>query len=128
MTNEIQSHAVKGIVHVDFQQISLSEEVKTDVVIKISGKESIEAQRMILINHADTISVKGLPQNIPDSIEVNVAELKLGETITFGDVKLPKGIICESNPAHLVATLIESKLQETEETEEAAVVGEKLEA
>src|SRR5665648_705461 len=86
MTNEIQSHAVKGITHVDFQQISLTEDVKTDVLIKIIGKEVIEAQRLILIHHADTISVKGLPQDIPDSIEVNVSELKLGENITFGDI------------------------------------------
>ena len=118
MTNEIQSHAVKGITHVDFQQISLTEEVKTDVAIKIIGKEAIEAQRLVLIHHTDTISVKGLPQDIPDFIEVNVSELKLGENITFADVVLPKGIVCESDPLHLVASLIESKLQETEETEE----------
>ena len=83
---------------------------------------------MILIHHTDTISVKGLPQDIPDSIEVNVSELKLGENITFGDIILPKGIICENDPTHLVVTLIESKIQETEETEETeevAVVEEK---
>ncbi len=118
MTNEIQSHAVKGITHVDFQQISLTEEVKTDVLIKIIGKEAIEAQRLVLIHHADTISVKGLPQDIPDAIEVNVSELKLGDNITFADVVLPKGIVCESDPTHLVASLIESKLQETEEVDE----------
>jgi len=132
MTNEIQSHAVKGITHVDFQQISLSEEVKTDVLIKITGKEAIEAQRLILIHHSDTISVKGLPQDIPDSIEVNVSELKLGENITFGDVLLPKGIVCESDSTHLVATLIESKVQdeieESKETEVEAVTEENTEA
>jgi len=128
MTNEIQSHAVKGITHVDFQQISLSEEVKTDVLIKIIGKEAIEAKRLILIHHSDTISVKGLPQDIPDSIEVNVSELQLGENITVGEVLLPKGIVCESDPAHLVASLIESKVQEeidkieeVKETEEVVV-------
>lgn len=124
MTSEIQSHAVKGVVHVDFNQISLSEEVKTDVLIKIIGKEAIEAQRLVLIHHTDIISIKGLPQSIPDSIEVNVSELKLGENITFADVILPKGIVCESDPTHLVATLIESKLQETEETAETPVVEE----
>lgn len=118
MTGEIQSHAVKGITHVDFQQISLSEEVKTDVAIKITGKEAIEAQRLIIMHHTDTISIKGLPQDIPDFIEVNVSELKLGENITFGDVVLPKGMVSESDPTHLVVSLIESKLQEAEETEE----------
>lgn len=131
MTNEIQSHAVKGITHVDFQQISLTEEVKTDVMIKIIGKEAIEAQRLILIGHADTISVKGLPQDIPDLIEVNVSKLQLGDIITFADVKLPKGIVCESDPAHLVATLVESKVQEEieegKETEEAVATEDKAE-
>lgn len=120
MTNEIQSHSVKGVVHVDFQQISLSEEVKTDVLIKIVGKEAIEAQRLILIHHMDTITVKGLPQSIPDSIEVDVTELKLGKHISIGDIKFPKGILCESDPDTIVATVIESKMQEAVEEIEAA--------
>lgn len=125
MTNEIQSHSVKGLVHVDFQQISLSEEVKTDVLIKIVGKEAIEAQRLILIHHMDTITVKGLPQSIPDTIEVDVKDLQLGKSITIGDLTLPKGIVFESDPELVVATVIESKMQETDE--EAEVVEETTE-
>lgn len=119
MTNEIQTHSVKGVVHVDFQEISLSEEVKTDVLIKIVGKEAIEAQRLILIHHMDTITVKGLPQSIPDLIEVDVTDLQLGKSITIGDIKLPDGIACESDPELVVATVIESKIQETAEETDA---------
>ena len=127
MTNEIQAHSVKGIVHVDFQQISLSEEVKTDVLIKIVGKEAIEAQRLILIHHMDTITVKGLPQSIPDSIEVDVADLELGKSIHLSDIKFPEGIVCESDPELVVATVIESKMQEEAEEAAPAVAEEAVE-
>ena len=40
IVKEIQYHPVsRELLHVDFQQVSLSEEIKSDVSIKIIGKE-----------------------------------------------------------------------------------------
>lgn len=113
---EIQNSPIEGDLHVDFQQISLSEEVKTDVILKIVGKESIDAQKLILTHHLDSIVVKGLPQDIPDSIEIDVSNLKVGAVLTVADISVPKGLICENDPEHMVISINASKIK-TADTE-----------
>lgn len=114
LIKEIQTSPIEGELHVDFQQVSLKEEVKADVMIKIIGKELIETQKLILSHQLDTLIVKGLPQDIPDSIEVDVSTLKVGDVVTVGDISLPEGIICENDSEHIVVSISPSKLKVTE--------------
>ncbi len=114
LIKEIQTSPIEGELHVDFQQVSLKEEVKADVMIKIIGKELIETQKLILSHQLDTLIVKGLPQDIPDSIEVDVSTLKVGDVVTVGDINLPEGIICENDSEHIVVSISPSKLKVTE--------------
>lgn len=111
---EIQISPKGEELHIDFQQVSLSQEIKTDVVLKITGKEALEAQKLISTYQMDFISVKGLPQDIPDSIDIDVSDLHMGSVITVGDIKLPKGITCENNPEHIVITVNQSKIKTVE--------------
>jgi len=116
IVKEIQSDPIgKGYLHIGFQQISLSEEIKTDVSIRILGSESIEAKRLVVIHQMSTISVKGLPQNIPDVIEINVSNLQAGENVNVGSIKFPEGIVSENDPKQVVVSVSEPKRQETED-------------
>lgn len=121
IVKEIQNDPIgKGYLHIGFQQISLSEEIKTDVSIRILGSESIEAKRLVVIHQMSTISVKGLPQNIPDVIEINVSNLQAGENVNVGSIKFPEGIVSENDPKQVVVSVSEPKRQETEEAAEKA--------
>lgn len=116
IVKEIQNDPIgKGYLHIGFQQISLSEEIKTDVSIRILGSESIEAKRLVVIHQMSTISVKGLPQNIPDVIEINVSNLQAGENVNVGSIKFPEGIVSENDPKQVVVSVSEPKRQETED-------------
>jgi large subunit ribosomal protein L25 len=103
--------------HVDFQQVSLTEEVKAEVAIKFTGTEFLEAKRLIINRIMDTFLVKGLPQNIPDEIEIDVSKLGGGSTLTVGDVNLPEGITTELEANQMILSINEAKVQ-VEETEE----------
>ncbi|MEN6316692.1 MAG: 50S ribosomal protein L25 [Clostridiaceae bacterium] len=128
IVKEIQSDPIgKGYLHIGFQQISLSEEIKTDVSIRILGSELIEAKRLVVIHQMSMISVKGLPQNIPDVIEINVSNLQAGENINVGSIKFPEGIVSENDPKQVVVSVSEPKRQEIEETAEKAAETEKEE-
>ena len=59
----------------------------------------------------DFISVKGLPQNVPDAIEINVTNLQLGDTINIGNIKLPNGIVTEMDPEQVVVSVNEARAQ-----------------
>jgi len=107
------------IIHIDFQKVSLSEEIKAQVPIKITGQELLEAKRLILNRQLDVVLVTGLPQDIPDDIEVNVSSLTPGSTIKLSDLTLPKGLTITSGSDQLLLSINDARVQEPEETEES---------
>lgn len=103
--------------HVDFQQVSLTEKVRADVVIRYVGTEYIEANRYIVNRLMDEIPVIGLPQDIPADIEIDVSKLALGDTLAIGDIQFPEGITPDIETSQLVLSITEAKSQVEEETQ-----------
>jgi large subunit ribosomal protein L25 len=95
--------------HVDFQVVSLTDSIKVDITLKFTGVEFLESKRLILNRQMDTIRVSGLPQDIPDTIEVDVSDKNSGDCIFVSDLKFDNGITCEVDPTHLVANFNEAK-------------------
>lgn len=109
-----------GNIHVDFQKVTLSVETKSNVTIRLKGKETMEANKLIILQQLDSLPVKGLPRSIPESIEVDVSRMHAGESLTVGNLELPKGITSDMDADHLVVSVKESILQQTLEVEEVA--------
>lgn len=101
--------------HVDFQQVDLTEKVKAQVALKYTGLELLESKRLVVNRLVDTILVSGLPQDIPDSIEFDVSNLKAGDNIFVSDLQLIEGIKPELDQQLLVGSIIESKNKGAEE-------------
>ncbi len=119
IAKDIHTHPISNaILNIGFQRISLSEKIKADVAIKLVGTEVVESRRMVALPQIDIITVRGLPQDIPDAIEVDVSELGAGENITVGELKLPQGIEAENDPDQLIVSVNEPKRQEVEEEAE----------
>lgn len=116
MVKDIHLAPVSGeYLHAEFHQISLSEEVKTNVAFVFIGRDLVEQRRLILLSHMDTLAVKGLPQDIPNSIEVDVSELQAGESVSVSELILPEGITTEVDSDLKVVTINEPKTQIIEE-------------
>lgn len=96
--------------HVDFQKVSLDEEIKVEVALKFLGTDLLKAKRLILNRQMDTILVSGLPQDIPDAIEVDVSNKEIGDSIFVSDLELGKGITTEVAADQLVASITEAKV------------------
>lgn len=122
---DIQNYDVMGgDIHVDFQKIILSVETKANVMIRITGKEVMESQKLIVLQQLDSLPVKGLPRSIPEHIDVDVSGLHAGDSLTVADLELPKGITIDINPDHQVVAVKESFLQQTLEDETEPVAAE----
>ena len=118
MTKDIQvAPIINEISHLDFQLVSLSEEIKQEVAIKIIGTEFLEAKRLLLNSHVDLITVNGLPHDIPHDIEIDVANMVSGDSILFKDLKLPKGITSDLDPELKIISVKGTRKQEVVETE-----------
>ena len=83
----------------------------------------MEANKLIILQQLDSLPVKGLPRSIPESIEVDVSRMHAGESLTVGDLELPKGITSDISADHLVVSVKESILQQTLEGEETEAPG-----
>jgi len=107
----------RGYLNIGFQKISLAEEIKIDVPLRIIGAELVESRRLVVIRQIDTITVKALPQNIPEAIEIDVSNLQAGDIVNIGDIKLPEGVETENDPEQVVISINEPKSHAADEAE-----------
>jgi len=109
----------RELITVDFQQISFTEAIKVNVEVKLIGKEALEFRKLLVLQQMDEIPVKGLPQNIPAFIEIDVTNLNLDDKITVGDVKYPDGIEPDIDADKIVLTIIKPRTIELDTAEES---------
>lgn len=108
-----------NMLNVDIQQVSLNEEIRAELPIRIKGNEVLEHNKLMALRQLDTISVKGLPQDIPDEVIVDVSNVKGVENINISQIEFPQGIVPDGNPEQIVLSIVDTKRgKSTEETEE----------
>lgn len=119
MTKDIQvAPILNEIAHLDFQVVSLSEETKQNVAIRIIGAEFLESKRLLLNSNVDTISVIGLPHDIPHEIDIDVSNMESGDSILLKDLKLPEGITSDNDPELKIISVKGTRKQEVTVSEE----------
>jgi large subunit ribosomal protein L25 len=78
------------------KQVKLSARPRSE-----SGRNSVKRVRArfggLFEQSVRAISVRCLPQNLPEIITVDVSALKIGESIHIRDIKLPAGVTIEDN-------------------------------
>lgn len=110
MVKDIQLSPVKGeMLHVDFQEVSLNEEIRADIAIVLKGAEALEHKKLMPLRQLDVIVVKGLPQDIPNDIAIDVSNIDKVENVYLKDVNFPDGITPEGDPELVVISIVETK-------------------
>ncbi|MCG2713450.1 MAG: 50S ribosomal protein L25 [Candidatus Omnitrophica bacterium] len=136
LIKEIQYDPVhEDIIHVDFNEISLTEAIKVNVPVETKGESVGVKQEGGSLEHLLwEIEVECLPTNIPKNIEVDITALKLGEAIHIKDIVFPSGVKPLNDPAaivlHVAAPMKEEASAEAIEGEakqEPEVIKEKKE-
>jgi len=108
LVKEIQHNPVsEDIIHVDFNEISLTKEIKVNVPIETKGEAVGVKQEGGSLEHLLwEIEVECLPTNIPKNIQVDITALKMGEAIYVKDIVLPQGIKVLNDPTAIVLHVI----------------------
>jgi large subunit ribosomal protein L25 len=81
--------------HVAFHAINKDEVITTDVPLVLVGQGESLAERagLIVLQAIEKLEIKAKPANLPESIEVTIANLVSTEDkITIGDLTLPEGV------------------------------------
>ena len=133
---EIQYEPVHGdILHVDFNEISLTKAIEVNVPVKVKGepigvKQEGGSLELILWE----IEVECLPTQIPKDFQVDVSSLKIGDSIHIKDLSVPTGVRILNDPSSIVLSIAAPMKEEEvvvpvegEETQEPEVIKEKKE-
>lgn len=118
---EVQHHPVKrSILHVDFNEISLTEKITVEVEVVAQGEPiGVKQEKGMLDHPLRMLKIQCLPTDIPKHIDVDVSNLKLNDSIHVKDLKVSDKIKILNDPETL---LFQVKLHE--EKAEEAVPGE----
>lgn len=124
LIKEIQRSPVKGdILHVDFNEISLTETLKVSVPLASRGEPSGVKKDGGTLEHVMwELQVECLPTNIPEKIEVDVAEMNIGDAVYVKNITPPEGVKVLNDP-ELIALIVKPPKVEApaaEAAEEAA--------
>ncbi len=110
------------LLHVDFQEISATEEIEIAVHIVTTGEAiGVKRDKGILQYGIREIEIECLPDKIPGHVTVDVSNLLIGQTIHVSDLKLEEGIRVITDPGKMIVTVTAIKEEVVVEPEAVAV-------
>lgn len=96
LLRDVQKHPVKPVLlHLDFLRIDESKPIRVYVSIKFLNKEKSPAAKtagVVISHNVMEVEVSCLPKDLPESIELDLSELALGDVLHLSDLKLPAGV------------------------------------
>jgi len=112
------------IVHIDLLGLKKGEKIQIEVPVQLTGIPIGIKEGGILQHTLHKIEVECLPADIPEHIEIDVTNIKLGSSIHVGDLKFDNFIILNSEDA-IIASVTHPKI-EIEEVAAPAAEGEEI--
>ena len=134
---DVQRHPYKQrILHLDFQRVVAGAELTLTVALHYLNEEVCYGVKTEggMITHSETeVSIACLPRNIPDNLEIDMTDLKIGDSVHLSDLKLPEGVRLtdldetdDTTDRALASVIVSRKTleEEDEAAEEAAAAAE----
>ncbi|MDU3137499.1 50S ribosomal protein L25 [uncultured Anaerococcus sp.] len=119
-----QNHPFKNqFLHVDFQAINQNEAIRVQVPVVLVGRDDIRVEPSVLVQNIDVVEVECLPKYIPQTADVEVSDLQIGDVRTIADLDIAKvdDITILAEDDEVICSLQEPNEEEIpEEGEEAA--------
>ncbi len=109
------------LVHADLRRLVKGEKMEMTVPVHIVGEaEGVRSEGGVLNVMLHEIKVLCDPTNTPDSIEVDVTNLKVGESIHVSEVSFPGNVEVHELPETVIATITIVRDEELEPQTESA--------
>lgn len=122
LLKSLQRDPVRGrYLHADFYQIDLTQKVTVSVPIHLIGKAKGIDFGGILDHPLRELLIECLPREIPQSIDVDVSNLDVNDSIHVSELALPAGVTMKTEGSLAVASVVLPAAEE-EAAPAAAVV------
>jgi len=131
---DLQRHPAKeSVMHADFLRVNENKPIKLHVPIHFINEAKsygVKTEGGIVQHQETDIEVQCLPKDIPEYIEVDMLEVKIGEIIHLSDIALPEGVVSvtlalgEDHDLAVASIIAPRGGSEEEEDEAAAEAGD----
>ncbi|MES1168334.1 MAG: 50S ribosomal protein L25, partial [Oleiharenicola lentus] len=94
-------------LHVDLQEVKENEKMVISVLVRVTGEAyGVKTEGGVLDTATKRLRIRTLPKDLPDFIEVNVTELKMGEAIHVSELKPIAGVEYLDTPGQAVVLCV----------------------
>ena len=116
MVRELQTHPVsRDYLHIDFFEIAMDRKIRVKVPVEITGKsKGVEAGGILQIVRRE-LEMLCLPLRVPESIEVDISDLDVGDSIHIGAIALESDIEVLEEDHFTIVTIVSPTIEEVEE-------------
>lgn len=92
---DLQRHPARPVVmHMDFQRVSAAEKIRVHVPLHFINQDTavgVKKGGVVTHNLAD-VEVICLPEYLPEFLEVDLAQIDVGQSVHLSEIKVPEGI------------------------------------
>lgn len=96
----------RNFTHVDFQAITLKDKLEVEVPVVLVGAAVGVKEGGVVEQLRRTIHVRALPTAIPEKIDVDITELKIGDSIHAEQMTLPEGVEFSSSTNYTIVAIV----------------------
>ena len=99
----IQHDPISGAaLHADFLAIDDKTEITAHIPAHLNGESPGVKLGGVIEQYIHAIEITCLPDDLPETIEVDISSLNLGDSLHLGDIKYPKGV----RPTHAAEVVV----------------------
>jgi len=96
LLRDLQHHPYKlDILHMDFQRVEAKKEMHVNVPLHFINEDiapGVKTEGGAVSHVMSEVEIVCLPKDIPEFIEVDLGELRLGEIVHLSDLNMPAGV------------------------------------
>ena len=121
MLGEYQQDSLKGtIIHADFLAVNMSEEIEVSVRIDLVGEAAGVKEGGVLQQSLHEVTVSAKPNKIPSSVEYDVSNLQIGDTIIVTDLNQDGSFTITQDEDEVIASVLAPRVESESVEEETA--------
>jgi large subunit ribosomal protein L25 len=121
---DLQRHPAKPfLIHADFHRVSAKQAIHVRVPIHFLNEDNCKGVKLgggSIIRNINELEIVCLPKDLPEFLELDLADLDVGDTLHISDIKLPKDVESVDlqhgeDADHAVVTVKPPRAEEEEE-------------
>ncbi|MEL6164464.1 MAG: 50S ribosomal protein L25/general stress protein Ctc [Cyanobacteria bacterium J06641_2] len=119
LLREVQTHPATGKpYHLSFFAVAGHGKMTVEVPFNFVGEAiGVKQEGGILDTVITQMQLNCLPENIPDSIDIDVSNLKVGDNLHVNEIVLPKGVSLTAESEELVVSVLPPQVSAATEDE-----------